>query len=272
MDFRPFDFIARRSAPVSCKRTAISWCLFMFDFLLQSAFTPFTMALALLFGLLAAEVIAALLGSSLLAGDGQSEPGELDLDITDFDLEIDEGVDLDALELAEIEAEAPEASTAGVIMWLGIGVLPVMIWLVVLLAGFGVSGIGFQLILRGLLGSDLPGGLAAIPAGAIGLWVARKFGPTVMRLLPKPQADGTPERVLARRRGVVTQGTASRGRPAEVRVMDRFGKTHYVQAEPLQDSDTLEQGTDVLVLRDRQHDRFVLVGMPGWSDFQSVEP
>lgn len=244
----------------------------MFDFLLQSAFTPFTMALALLFGLLGAEVIAALFGGSLLASEGLADQKAPSMSVADFDLDIEAGIDLGVLELAEIESERPVASVTGTQRWLGVGDVPVMIWLVVLLAGFAVSGIGVQLIVENLLSSDLPVGLATIPAGVFGFWFARKFGPTCTRLLPKAQTDGMPERVLARRSGVVTQGTASRGRPAEVRVMDRFGNAHYVQAEPLQDRDTLEQGTDVLVLRDRLLDRFVLVGLSDRADFQSVEP
>ncbi|WP_234416533.1 OB-fold-containig protein [Ruegeria sp. Alg231-54] len=236
----------------------------MFDFLLEGAFAPFTLALALLFGLLVLELIALVLGGSLMASEGDVDLDVLDapdLDVGDFGLDIDADMDLGDFELAEIEADAPGAVSAGPLAWVGIGKVPFMIWLVVLLAGFGLSGMGLQLTLRDLLGFDLPPWMAAIPAGAFGLWFARGFGGTFARLLPKTETEAMSERLLARRRGVITQGTASRGRPAEVRVMDRFGNTHYLRAEPLQDKDTLEQGTDVLVLRDRRRDRFVLVGM-----------
>lgn len=236
----------------------------MFDFLLEGAFVPFTLALALLFGLLALELIALVLGGSLLAGDGEVDLDMVDapdLDIADFDLDIDAHIDLGDLKLAEIETEVPEVASTGPFGWLGIGKMPFMIWLVVLLAGFGLSGMGLQLALRDLLGFDLPSWVAAIPAGAFGLWFTRGFGGVFARLLPKTETEAMSERMLARRRGVITQGTASRGRPAEVRVMDRFGNTHYLRAEPFQDQDSLEQGTEVLVLRDRRRDRFVLVGM-----------
>ncbi|NOD63569.1 MULTISPECIES: OB-fold-containig protein [unclassified Ruegeria] len=236
----------------------------MFDFLLEGAFVPFTMALALLFGLLALELIALVLGGSLLAGEGEVDLDAVDvpdLDVADFDLDIDADIELGEFELADIETDVPDAAAAGPMAWLGIGKVPFMIWLVVLLAGFGLSGIGLQLALRDLLGFDLPSWMAAIPAGAFGLWFARGFGAVFARLLPKTETEAMSERMLARRRGVISQGTASRGRPAEVRVMDRFGNTHHLRAEPLQDKDILEQGTDVLVLRDRRRDRFVLVGL-----------
>ncbi len=236
----------------------------MFDFLLEGAFVPFTLALALLFGLLGLELIALVLGGSLMAGEGDVDLDVVDapdMDIGEFDLDIDADVDLGEFELAEVEGDMPEATAAGPFGWLGIGKMPFMIWLVVLLAGFGLSGMGLQLTLRDLLGFDLPAWMAAIPAGAFGLWFARGIGGVFARLLPKTETEATSERMLARRRGVVTQGTAARGRPAEVRVTDRFGNAHYLRAEPLQDHDTLTQGAEVLVLRDRRRDRFVLVGL-----------
>ncbi len=236
----------------------------MFDFLLEGAFAPFTMSLALLFGLLALELVALAVGASLLAGEGEVDLDVMDasgLDVADFDLDIDADIDLGDFELADLEADPPGAAPAGPLAWLGIGKVPFMIWLVVLLAGFGLSGMGLQLALRDGLGFDLPTWMAAIPAGAFGLWFARGFGGVFARLLPKTETEAMSERMLARRRGVITQGTASRGRPAEVRVMDRFGNTHYLRAEPLQDKDALDQGTEVLVLRDRRQDRFVLVGL-----------
>ncbi|WP_420584214.1 OB-fold-containig protein [Ruegeria sp.] len=236
----------------------------MFSFLLEGAFVPFTISLALLFGLLGLELVALMLGGTLMAGGGEADLDIVDapdLDVADFDLDIDADVDLGEFELAEVETEVPDGAPAGPLAWLGMGRMPFMIWLVVFLAGFGLSGIGLQLTLRDLLGFDLPSWIAAIPAGAFGLWFARGFGAVFARLLPKTETEAMSEKMLARRRGFISQGTASRGRPAEVRVMDRYGNAHYLRAEPLQDKDTLEQGTEVLVLRDRRRDRFVLVGL-----------
>ncbi len=236
----------------------------MFSFLLEGAFVPFTIAIALLFGLLGLELVALMLGGSLMAGEGDVDLDLVDapeLDIGDFELDLDADVDLGEFELAEVAAETPVVTSDGPASWLGFGKVPFMIWLVVLLAGFGLSGIGLLLGLRDVMGFDLPSWMAAIPAGALGIWFARGFSAVFARLLPKTETEAMSERMLARRRGFISQGTASRGRPAEVRVMDRFGNAHYLRAEPLQDKDTLEQGTEVLVLRDRRQDRFVLVGL-----------
>jgi hypothetical protein len=59
-------------------------------------------------------------------------------------------------------------------------------------------------------------------------------------------------------RGTVTQGTARRGSPAEVRLRDRHGNTHYQRCEPWHEADVIPEGTEVVTLRMRRPDG-------GWS-------
>lgn len=235
----------------------------MFEFLLDAAFAPFTLALAFLVGLLGLELVALLLGGSLMAGDGEPDFDiNVSPEVMDLDLDLDIDLDADTFEIAEVEPEvAPVAATPGIASWLGMGHVPIMIWLAVLLMSFGLGGMGLQLILRDLIGVDAPALVAAVPAGVFGLWFARGFSAVFARLLPNTETEAVSERMLARRRGVITQGTAARGRPAEVRVSDRYGNNHYLRAEPLQDADVITQGTEVLVLRNRRSGAFVLIGL-----------
>lgn len=232
----------------------------MTDFLLDAAFAPFTFALALLVGLLGLEVVALLLGGSLMGGDSDADldapvGGEMEgAELTGLDLG---DLDLDALELEG--AEAPTTSGGGVLGWLGIGKVPLLIWLAAWLMAFGLAGIGGQMVLREAFAVALPAGLAAIPAALLAFWFARGFGSVFARLLPKNETQALSETALGRRRGVVTQGTAARGRPAEVRVRDGYGNAHYLRAEPLNDQEQIASGTEVLVIRDRRAKRYVLV-------------
>lgn len=246
----------------------------MTDLLLDGAFAPFTVALALLLGLVGMEVLALLLGGSLLGGDSDADldgPGGPELD-ADLDMG---AVDLDALDSADLEAlnfqagEGLEADTSsaapdvtgggGVLSWLGIGRMPFLIWIGCLCLAFGLSGMALQLGARSLFQSFAPAGLVAIPSGVFGLWFTRGFGAVFARILPQTETEAVSEGALGRRRGVITQGTAQRGRPAEVRVTDRYGNAHYLRAEPLSDQEKIAQGTEVLVIRDRRSKRYVLV-------------
>ncbi|MEM6387853.1 MAG: OB-fold-containig protein [Pseudomonadota bacterium] len=240
----------------------------MFDLYLTGPFVPFTIALALLFGLLALEILLGLLGGTLL-GLGADADMDVDLDIeVDLpdvgDLDIDFGdADPHLFDFAEpeIDADMPETDIAasGPASWLGIGKMPVLIWIAALLLGFGVSGFAIQSLLNGTAGFVLPAAIAAVPAALAGIWFAKTFGAGFARALPKTESSAMSERHLGRRTGVVTQGTAKRGRPSEVKVKDRHGNTHYLRGEPLKDDDEIPAGTSVLVLRHRFEEGYRLV-------------
>ncbi|MCE8442071.1 OB-fold-containig protein, partial [Rhodovulum sulfidophilum] len=104
-------------------------------------------------------------------------------------------------------------------------------------------------------------GLVAIPSAALAILFTRSFGAVFARLLPRTETQSVRARHLGRRMGVVTQGTASRGRPAEVRVRDRYGNTHYLRAEPLRDEDSIPAGCEVLVMRHRPTGSFRLISL-----------
>lgn len=244
----------------------------MLDTLLSGPFVPFTLSLALLFGLLALEVVVLLLGGSLMGDSGEVEGPELDAGFdaeVEFDIEL-EALDVDALdvdvadlELADFDAETGEVAptAASPLGWLGLGKMPTLIWLASLFMAFGVVGVALQGAASTLLGGPIPALLAAVPSGLVAFWFTGRFGALFARLIPKTESQSVSSRQLGRRKGVVTQGTAQRGSPAEVRVTDRYGNTHYLRAEPLRDTETLPQGTEVLVLRHRPSGGFRLIAL-----------
>ncbi|MDE4174941.1 DUF1449 family protein [Phaeobacter sp. PT47_59] len=250
----------------------------MLQFLLEGAFAPFTLALALLTGLMVLELVALLLGGSLIGADGDAdldvgagEVGDFDLDLDGADLGGVEGIDAADLELPDVDldlelgpdtpVDAGVSAPAGLAGWLGLGRMPMVIWLGAVLLGFGLSGMGLQVALSSSFGLTAPAWVAVLPAGAFAFWFARIFGAGFARLLPQTETEVLSERNLGRRRGVVTQGTAARGRPAEVRVIDGYGNAHYLRAEPLTEGETIAQGTEVLVIRDRRKGSYVLVAV-----------
>lgn len=224
----------------------------MLAFLLSEPLAPFTIAIGLLFGLLALEICLSLIGGSLI-GDGPDLDGPDLGDVDMGDLAAFEAgeIEFDAFEAApEVDIETDVAGTAGPLAWLGLGQTPFVIWLGAVLTGFGLGGLGLQVIATELIGTALPAGLAAVPAFVAGIGLARATGGVFARLIPKTESSAQTARMLSRRRGTVTQGTARRGGPAEVRVADRHGNTHYLRAEPLRDGDSIPRGHEVFVLYD----------------------
>lgn len=237
----------------------------MFDLLLTDGVFPFALALALLFGLLLMEVVFALLGGTLLGAGGEIDGPEIDIDAPEVgDLDIDfDGLDVgaDDFELPDMDVDADAAPTAtgGIAAWLGFGKMPALIWLACMLMAFGLTGLLLQMLAANLLGSPVHWLIPAVPALAVAIWFTRGFGALFARLLPKTETEALSERHLGRRMGVVSQGTAARGRPAEVKVTDRFGNTHYLRAEPLRDEASIPQGTQVMVLRHKYDGGYRLV-------------
>lgn len=251
----------------------------MLDTLLSAPFAPFSVSLALLFGLLALELALLVSGGSLLgAGDGV----EPDLDLADApSLDLDAGLDFDAgleidldafdidpadFDLADGAFEpggdaAPTSvpAPASPLGWLGLGKMPTLIWLATMLLIFGVTGIALQAAVLSLTGSPLAMLLAVIPSAAAALWLTGRFGTVFARAIPGTETQSVSSRTLGRRRGIVTQGIARRDMPAEVRVTDRYGNTHYLRAEPMRDGDAIPEGAEVLVLRHRPSGSFRLV-------------
>lgn len=172
---------------------------------------------------------------------------------------------LDAVDAGGLETDAPEAAAAagdgssaggssagdpsagGLAGWLGFGQVPFILWLSGLLTAFGLAGYLLQVVSVSTLGAPLGWPLAAavvlVPSLAIGGRFARLLG----RLLPKTESSAINRRSLGGRRGIVVQGTARRGRPAQARVRDGFGNWHYVRIEPVDDDVAIPARTEVLV-------------------------
>ena len=231
----------------------------MIDLLFNPSLLPFAIALGLLFGLMALELISALLGGTLLGLDNDAD--------LDLDLDGPDGIDFTSLGLdsadTAVDLDLGESATGPISStdWLGISKVPTLIWVAALLLGFGLIGVVIQTAVVSIFGTALPAALAILPSAFGGLWFTRKFAGVFVAILPKSESSALSIRHLGRRRGIVSQGTASRGKPAEVRVIDGHGNTHHLRAEPLRDDDVIPQGADVIVMRKSLDEGYRMVAL-----------
>ncbi len=221
--------------------------------LLSAPYLPFSLALGLLFGLLALELLALLLGASFFADHDAVPDGAVD---THFDFQPDAEVDVAALVAASHATDGPAAAQplggGTALSILGLGRVPFALWFAALLLGFGLAGTALQSLAQAATGSALPGWLAALPAGIAGLFTAKRFSAVMGSLVLQNETTATGPQFLGGLHGLVTQGVARRGSPAEVRLRDRHGNTHYQRCEPFRDTDVIAEGTEVLTLRERK--------------------
>lgn len=226
-------------------------------FLIPEAFV-FAVCLAVVAGLFVLEILTALLGGTILGIGSDAPDVDLDLDADfDFSAEVAEGVDL-AIDDTIPELETGEAGSSGIFTWMGARDVPFLIWLVSFLTMFGLFGLILQVVSVGVFGGPLPSALACVIAFVPALGITRVIANWVALIMPKTETTAMRARHLGGCHGTVTQGTASRGNPAEVKIKDRHGNIHYMRVEPLHDEETFAQGADVTLIRKRG-DRFFVI-------------
>ena len=68
------------------------------------------------------------------------------------------------------------------------------------------------------------------------------------RIIPKDETEAVSEKSFVGCVATITIGTASKGKPAQAKLRDRLGNTHYVMVEPDIDGQFFETGSEVLIV------------------------
>lgn len=132
---------------------------------------------------------------------------------------------------------------------LGLGRVPVMIWLASLLLAFGSIGLIGQGVIADLFGAPLSAGWAALLAGAAAVPLNSLAMRPLGAIMPKDETTAIGLDGLVRRDAEIQIGTARAGSPARARVMDIHGQAHFVMVEPHDATTELQAGDTVLLVR-----------------------
>jgi hypothetical protein len=205
---------------------------------------PFTVALLVMLGLLLFEI------ASLISGFGANDLID-DFVIGQVDFPDDflaSGSDLSTG--IEGSGAAEGGSMLGrVLAWLYIGKVPLLIVLIVFLTIFSLSGLVAQSILRETVGFAIPGFIAAPVVFFLCLPLVRGCTAGLARIMPRDETSAVSTKTFVGRTAIVTGGTARKDLPAQARLTDNFGTTHYVMVQPDDQEQVLENGSMVLLVR-----------------------
>jgi hypothetical protein len=188
----------------------------------------FSVALLLMLGIGALEVLALLFGQSMADALEQILPAP------------------DLSPHSEV-AVGEDSSLARLFSWLRYGEVPLLMLLVLWLCGFGLTGLLLQWGIFQISQTLLPGWLAVLLVLPATLPLLRLTGGWLAQLLPKDETTAVSHNDLLGRVAVITLGHARSGYSAEARVMDQHGYQHYIRVEP-DDQSELQQGSAVLLL------------------------
>ena len=209
---------------------------------------PFSIALCVVLGPFILELISLILGGSILAIGSDAPDIDIDLD-ADFDIDVDVATELTA---------PSDIAPSGLLGWLGITEVPFLIWMVSFLTIFGLSGLVILSAGQAITGLAVPLAISVPLAVVTAAYCARFIARVVAAIMPKTESSAMKTRFLGGHHGVISQGTARRGHPAEAKIKDRHGNIHYLWVEPLDDDAIIAQGRDVHVIRKRDGVFFVV--------------
>lgn len=208
---------------------------------------PFAVALSLVALIALLELAGLVLGFSPSHAIDSQIP---DLHVPDVHAEADSTGHLSAL---GVDAHGMPETAAGplsqVLGWLCIGRVPILVLLIVFLCAFGAVGFIVQVLARSLAGFALPPALVSIPAFVAAVPAVRYAGLGLARIMPKEETDAVSRTTFIGKVATVIRGEARRGLPAEAKLRDSRGKTHYVLVEPDDDATTFAQGAEVLIVQ-----------------------
>ena len=166
----------------------------------------------------------------------------------DFDFGPDVEIDVDPG--TNIDGDLTSASLGGAfVTLLGLGRVPLAVWLVVFLLLFAMLGLSIQALAMDLTGSPLFSLLAALFAGGAAVPVTSMLVRPLGRILPQDETSAVALNSLVGRRAKIITGRASAGNPARAQVRDRYGHAHYVMVEPHEASSEILEGDEVLLVR-----------------------
>jgi hypothetical protein len=132
---------------------------------------------------------------------------------------------------------------------LGLGRVPLLIWLASLLLAFGAIGLIGQQLIAGIIGAPLSAGWAALLAGAAAVPLNSLAMRPLGAVMPKDETTAIELDDLVRRDAEIQIGTARPGSPARAKVIDIHGQAHFVMVEPHDPAQELNAGDTVLLVR-----------------------
>ena len=182
----------------------------------------------------AALVLMALLAIVQMIGLGDLLSADTDID---FDADVDS------------ESAIGTGAIDGLLTLLGIGRVPLTIWLALFLLIFSIVGVSLQSFAQALTGAPFDRWLAAAIAAIGTLPITGLLARPLGAIMPQDETSAVSLASLVGRRAVITDGTAREGSPARARVKDVHGQAHYVMVEPHDAGAELQAGDTVLLVR-----------------------
>jgi hypothetical protein len=130
--------------------------------------------------------------------------------------------------------------------WLYLGRIPVLVWLIIFLTVYALFGFAAQIFIFKFTGSYLPLWIIAPACLILCMPIVRFTAAAIAKVLPKDETTAIHSNELIGLEAEIILGDAKQNYPAQAKVKDQFGQTHYILVEPETDT-TFLQGQRVVL-------------------------
>lgn len=149
--------------------------------------------------------------------------------------------------------------------WLYVGRVPLLVLIVLFLAGFAITGFALNMVAHRMIGTWVPVAFSVPAAFLATLPIVRILGAGLARVIPQDQTYAVSFDSLVGRVATIVNGTARQGYPAQARVPNEHGQNIYIMVEPETEGITFQSGERVLLTRFISGSRFACNVNP-WPD------
>lgn len=147
---------------------------------------------------------------------------------------------------ADISIEHSNNPFTQLLEWLYLGKVPLLIWLIIFLTAYGLTGLIIQNIFFLLTEYYFSAWLIAPACLFLCMPIVRYSSAFVAKIIPKDETTAIHSDELIGLTAQIILGEAKPNSPAQAKVKDQFGQTHYVLVEPELDI-IFYQGQDVIL-------------------------
>ncbi|EPF80005.1 YqiJ family protein [Acinetobacter rudis] len=146
----------------------------------------------------------------------------------------------------ELQTVENNSAFVSLLEWLYLGKVPLLIWFVIFLTVYALFGFIGQSLIYTVSGHYLSIWIAAPASLLLCMPLVRFSALIIAKILPQDQSTAIYSDELIGRTGIIILGEAKPNSPAQAKVKDQFGLTHYVLVEP--ETDTIYvQGQHVVL-------------------------
>ena len=147
---------------------------------------------------------------------------------------------------AELGIDADQSIFTQVLNWLYVGRVPFFVWLITFLTLYGLTGFILQSIFHHFTAHFFSIWIIAPACLFLCMPLVRYSSMIMVKILPKDETTAIYSDELIGRTALIILGEAKPNSPAQAKVQDQFGHTHYILVEPEQ-NEIFTQGQSVVL-------------------------